>query len=156
MGWSCSFLLPPAWSASLSNPALTMPGYFPWTFARIWQLSQWACACMLSFTSVQLFVTLWAIACQAPLPMGILQARILEWEAGPSSRRSSQPRDHTQVSYISCIGRWVLHHYHHLGSPHNKVSGSIFSYHECFLSWGLPLTGLAVAALLLCFVLGYS
>ena len=37
--------------------------------------------------------TLWAIACQAPHSMGILQARILEWVAMPSSRGSSQPRD---------------------------------------------------------------
>ena len=34
---------------------------------------------------------LWAIAHQAPLSMGILQARILEWVAMPSSRGSSQP-----------------------------------------------------------------
>ena len=33
------------------------------------------------------------IAHQAPLSMGILQARILEWAAVPSSRGSSQPRD---------------------------------------------------------------
>ena len=32
---------------------------------------------------------------------GILQARILEWVAMPSSRRSSQPRDRTWVSYIA-------------------------------------------------------
>ena len=32
---------------------------------------------------------------------GILQARILEWLAFPFSRRSSQPRDQTQVSYIA-------------------------------------------------------
>ena len=31
---------------------------------------------------------------------GILQARILEWVAFPFSRRSSQPRDWTQVSHI--------------------------------------------------------
>ena len=31
---------------------------------------------------------------------GILQARILEWVATPSSRGSSQPRDRTRVSYI--------------------------------------------------------
>ena len=41
---------------------------------------------------------------------GILQARILEWVAMPFSRGSSQPRDWTQVSYISCIGRWVLYY----------------------------------------------
>ena len=32
---------------------------------------------------------------------GILQARILEWVAFPSSRGSSQPRDRTQVSRIA-------------------------------------------------------
>ena len=32
---------------------------------------------------------------------GILQARILEWDAMPSSRGSSQPRDRTRVSRIA-------------------------------------------------------
>ena len=32
---------------------------------------------------------------------GILQARILEWVAMPSSRGSSQPRDLSQVSHIA-------------------------------------------------------
>ena len=32
---------------------------------------------------------------------GILQARILEWVAFPFFRRSSQPRDRTQVSHIA-------------------------------------------------------
>ena len=35
------------------------------------------------------------VDCQAPLSMGILQARILEWVAMPFSRGSSQPRDQT-------------------------------------------------------------
>ena len=42
---------------------------------------------------------------------GILQARILEWVAMPSSRGSSQPRDRTRISDISCISRWVLYHF---------------------------------------------
>ena len=33
---------------------------------------------------------------------GILQTRILDWVAFPFSRRSSQPRDQTQVSLIAC------------------------------------------------------
>ena len=37
---------------------------------------------------------------------GILQARILEWVAMPSSRGSSQLRDPICVSCISYIGRW--------------------------------------------------
>jgi len=40
---------------------------------------------------------------------GILQGRILEWVAMPSSRESSWPRDWTRISYISCIGRRVLY-----------------------------------------------
>ena len=41
---------------------------------------------MLScFGHVQLLATLWTVAHQAPLSMGILQARILEWVAMPSS-----------------------------------------------------------------------
>ena len=38
---------------------------------------------------------------QAPLSMGILQARMLEWIVMPSSRGSSQSRDRTQVSCIA-------------------------------------------------------
>ena len=48
---------------------------------------------------------------------GILQARILEWAAMLTSRGSSEPRDRTCVSYISCIGKQVLYHERHLGSP---------------------------------------
>ena len=47
---------------------------------------------------------------------GILQARILEWVAMPSSRGFSWPRDRTHVSYISCTSRQVLYHWYHLGS----------------------------------------
>ena len=66
---------------------------------------------------VQLFVTPWTVARQAPLSMGTLQARILEWAAMPSSRGSARPRDRTHVSCVSCIGRWILYHWSHLGSP---------------------------------------
>ena len=66
----------------------------------------WYYARMLShFSRVRLFVTLWTVARQALLSTGILQAKILEWVARPSSRGSSQPRDRIQVSYVSCIGR---------------------------------------------------
>ena len=41
------------------------------------------------------------VACQAPLSMGILQARILEWVAMPSSRGSSQCRDRSHISHIA-------------------------------------------------------
>ena len=48
------------------------------------------CACVFStFSCVQLCENLWTVAHQAPLSIGILQARILEWVAMPSSRGSS-------------------------------------------------------------------
>ena len=48
---------------------------------------------------------------------GILQARILDWVAIPFSRGSAWPRDWTHVCWVSCIGRQVLYHRHHLESP---------------------------------------
>ena len=41
---------------------------------------------------------------------GILQARILEWVPRLSSRGSSQPKDQTRISCVSCIGRWIVYH----------------------------------------------
>ena len=51
---------------------------------------------------------------------GILRVRILEWVAISFSRGSSQPKDQTHVSYVSCTARQVLYH---LGVKSNsKVS----------------------------------
>ena len=47
--------------------------------------------CAQALSCVWLFVTPWTVARQAPLSMGILQARTLEWVAMPSSRGSSDP-----------------------------------------------------------------
>ena len=62
---------------------------------------------------LQLYPTLCnAIDCSLPgsSVLGILQTIILERVVIPSSRGSSQPRDRTCVSYISCIGWLVLYH----------------------------------------------
>ena len=61
-----------------------------------------SCLCACLFT--QLCPTLYDLMdCILPssLVHGILQARIQEWVAMPSSRGSSQPRDGTQVSCIA-------------------------------------------------------
>ena len=58
-----------------------------------------------SLSCVQLFVTPWTVTRQDPLSMGILQARILEWVAMPSSRGSFPPRNHTGVSCLA--GRFL-------------------------------------------------
>ena len=65
-----------------------------WNFSRLYAL----CSVL---SPVRLFVTSWIVARQALLSTGILQARILEWVAMPSSRGSSQPRNRTQVSHIA-------------------------------------------------------
>ena len=66
----------------------------------------------------------------------ILQARILEWVAMPSSKGSSQPRDRTHVSYISCICGWVLYHQGHLGNLFTSQKSEVTSNPE---SWLLKL-----------------
>ena len=57
---------------------------------------------------------------------GIIQVRTLEWVAMPPTRGSSQPRDQTFIFCVSCTGRWVLYHQHHLGrpSPSSKTTPS--------------------------------
>ena len=67
--------------------------YFPWcVHAKLLQL------CLTLYNSTD---------CSPPgsSVQGVLQARILEWVAIPSSKGSSQPRDQIHVSCGSCIGR---------------------------------------------------
>ena len=99
--WSprCSLLVP--WNILfLEQNSKETDGLTLWTLIRV----------LRRFSGVRLFVTLWTVASQAPLSMGILQARILESVAMASSRTSSRPRDQTRVSYVSCVGRQVLYH----------------------------------------------
>ena len=77
--------------------------------------------CMISH--VRLFATPWTVACQAPLSMDILQARILEWVSISSSRGSSPPRDWTCVS---CIGRLILYHWATWESQHEKGNTQVW------------------------------
>ena len=65
------------------------------------------CAYVLSCSAVSDFLQPYGLqACRSPPASsvhGIFQARIPEWVAISSSRVSSQPRDQTKVSCISCI-----------------------------------------------------
>ena len=54
-----------------------------------------------SLSRVQLFATPRTVAHQAPLSMGISQARVLEWVAMPFTRGSSWLRDQIQVSHTA-------------------------------------------------------
>ena len=60
-------------------------------------IRSYCCVCC-RFSCVWLFMTLWTVAHQAPLSMGILQARVLEWVALLSSKGASGLEDWTYVS----------------------------------------------------------
>ena len=65
-------------------------------------------ACMLShFSLVRLYVTLWTEGHGTSVHR-ILQARILERVAMPSSRGSSWPKDRIIISPVSCTGKQVF------------------------------------------------
>ena len=68
----------------------------------------YVCACAKSLQSYPTFFN--HLDCSPPgsSDHGISQARILEWFAISLSEGSSQPRDQTHVSYVSCIHRRVL------------------------------------------------
>ena len=80
--------------------------------------------------SFRISVTPWTAACQAPLSMGILQARILEWVTMPSIQGSNP-------YLLHC--RWILYCLSHQGSPvgivkHLKPNSQIDHYHLCSCS----------------------
>ena len=115
--WGVGTLVPPApwqwaaWGGPTALSALTGTSYFHSPRTLLCHALPGLCRAMLScFSRVRLFVNPRTVARQAPLSMGILQARILEWVAMSSSRGSSWLRDWTCVSYVSCVGRWVLYH----------------------------------------------
>ena len=55
------------------------------------------------------------VDCNLPGCLSMGSSRQEYWSG--FSRGSSQPRDRTHVSCISCTGRWILYHWCHLGSP---------------------------------------
>ena len=75
-----------------------------WNYlASIYHLS----VCARSLTCVWLFVNPWTVAQQASLSMGFPRQEY--WKIS-SSRGSSWLKEGTHVSWVSCIGRWILYH----------------------------------------------
>ena len=52
---------------------------------------------------------------------GILQARKLEGFTHALLQEIFPTQGSNPCLYISCIGRWALYHWHHLGSPSGKL-----------------------------------
>ena len=63
----------------------------------------------------------------------ILQARILEKVAISYSRGSSEPKDRTCVSCISCMGRQIPYHQSRLGSPNLAIPDTLFPHAHTIL-----------------------
>ena len=120
MGVGCHFLLQGIFPTQGSNPGLLhCRGILYHLSHQDLDSILHAVLCFAqSLSLVQLFETLWT----GSSIHGVLQARILEWAAMPSSRGSSQPRDQTQVSCIA--GRFFLS-FESPGKPENTGVGSL-------------------------------
>ena len=71
------------------------------------------------FIHVRLFTTLLTVACQVPLSMGFSKQ---EYWSGLQCLPPGDfftPRDRTLISYVSCIGKWVLYHWYRWETPRN-------------------------------------
>ena len=85
----------------------------------------------------------WTVDCQASLSMGILQARILEWVAMPSSKGSSQPGNEPRSPALQedSLLTEEAHAGFPLGKPINTGVSSLSLLQEIFLTqesnWGL-------------------
>ena len=67
---------------------------------------------------------------------GILQARILEWVAMPSSSGFSRPRDRTRISYISCTSTaWEAQI---IRCPYFNKLEKAMTPHSSTLAWKIP------------------
>ena len=94
-------------AASNSGPSSPDPLVCPWSHAGLILIT-------LLYLVAKSRLTPWTIALQDPQSMGLLQARIPEWVAMPSSERSS-PTQGSNPGLPHC--RRILDHLPHQGSP---------------------------------------
>ena len=90
------------------------------------------CVCLLCcFSGFQLFATLYTIACQAPLSMGLPSQEY--WGGLPCPPPGNFPLSSIQP----CIDRRVLYHWHHLESPSKQYKKA----HLCITLSANPFGG---------------
>ena len=102
---------------------------------------------MLSrFNHVQLCATLWTVCSLLGSSVhGILQARILEWLAMPSSRRSSQPRDWTCVKPVSLTSPALAGGFFTTSTTWETLCSKFVGFPEVrILSWMHPFESLQI------------
>ena len=89
------------------QPGSSMAACFIWIQSYCCGLTA-VCAQLLS--CVLLFATSWPVAHQASLSMEFSRQEYWSEVVISSSRGSSQPRNRTHISCVSCILRWILYH----------------------------------------------
>ena len=72
---------------------------------RIWD----CCCCCLVAQSCLILRVLWTVALKAPLSMVFPRQKY--WSGLSSPGESSHSRGWTCISFVSCIGRWILYHW---------------------------------------------
>ena len=103
-GWPMNILIPLVMVNGSKMGMWCTQGRDEWNRKHVTYLRIFKFLCAVLCLVVQSCPTLCDPMSCSPLDSsvhGILQARILEWVAMPSSRGSSQPRDRTQVSCIA-------------------------------------------------------
>ena len=79
------------------------------------------------FSRVQLFMTPWTVAHQAPLSVEFSRQEYWRGLPFPSPGDLPRPRGRICISLVSCIGRQVLHHYCHTMPHYGKPLLRIFN-----------------------------
>ena len=138
-----TWVRPLGWEDPLEKEMATHSTILAWEIPQTKEPSELQSGCMLScFSSVRLS------DCRASLSMEV--SRQEYWRIF-LSRGSSWPRDQIHVFYISCVGRQVLNHWHHLGGLQSMGSqgvGHDWATNTCLLNllwclyWGMDTIGL--------------
>ena len=110
---------------SSSNPMHL--GFYGGFIISAW-LMRWLPCCCSCLVAKLCLTLLWPLnySLSGSSVHGIFQARIPEWVAISFSRESSQPRDQTCMSCVSCIGRWILYHWTTWEAPEIIASWWLF------------------------------
>ena len=111
----------PQEQTGVKPPALSLSGTWPPNRSCLCMVGP-VCVCSAVFW---LFVTLWTIACQAPLSMGFPSQEYWSGLPFPSPGDLPDPglRDWTQVS---CISRWILYPWATREAPAGPVQASVW------------------------------
>ena len=107
-------------SVNFNKESLTR-NFLTWVLKELLDQKERLCMCSVAHSCLALCHPM---DCSLPASSvhGIFQPRLLEWVSMSYSRGSSQPRDWTRISCVSCIGRQVDSLPPcHLGSPERKV-----------------------------------